>query len=46
MDTTFPNSGNSKRYDTQRLLLYPSDKINLERGDEYVALSNLSMYYT
>ena len=46
MDTTFTNSENSKRSDTQRLLLYPSDKINLERGDEYVALSNLSMYYT
>ena len=33
------NSGNG-------LLLNLSDKINLKRSDKYVALSNLSIYYT
>ena len=29
-----------------RLLLNLKDKINLKRSDKYVALSNLSIYYT
>ena len=29
-----------------RLLLDLSDKTDLKRGDKYIALSNLSMYYT
>ena len=40
------NSENSKTYDPHRLLLHLSDKINLKRSDKYVALSNLSIYYT
>ena len=40
------NSVNSKTYDSHRLLLNLSDKINLKRNDNYVALSNLSIYYT
>ena len=40
------NSKNSKTSDPQRLLLNLSDKINLKRGDKYVALSNLSTYNT
>ena len=32
--------------DTTRLLLNLTDKINLKRSDKYVALSNLSIYYT
>ena len=40
------NSGNSKTSDPHRLLLNLSDKINLKRSDKYVALSNLSIYYT
>ena len=40
------NSENSKTSDPHRLLLNLSDKINLKRGDKYVALSNLSIYYT
>ena len=40
------NSGNSKTSDPHRLLLNLTDKINLERSDKYVALSNLSIYYT
>ena len=40
------NSENSKTSDPHRLLLNLSDKINLKRSDKYVALSNLSIYYT
>ena len=40
------NSEDSKTYDPHRLLLNISDKINLKRSDKYVALSNLSIYYT
>ena len=45
MDTIFMNSKNSKTSDPHRLLLNFSDKINLKRSDDYVALSNLSIYY-
>ena len=40
------NSGNGKTSDPHRLLLNLSDKINLKRSNKYVALSNLSIYYT
>ena len=46
MNTIFMNSKNSKISDPHRLLLNLTDKINLKRSDKYVALSNLSMYYT
>ena len=46
MDTTFLNSENSKTYDPHRLLLNLTDKINLKRRDQYVALSNISICYT
>ena len=46
MDTIFMNSENSKTSDPRRLLLNISDKINLKRSDKYVALSNLTIYYT
>ena len=39
-------SGNSKTTDPHRLLLNLTDKVNLKRSDRYVALSNLSIYYT
>ena len=39
------NSKNSKTSDPHRLLLNLTDKINL-KSDKYVALSNLSRYYT
>ena len=45
MDTIFINSDNSKTSDSHRLLLNPSDQLDLRRGDEYVVLSNLSIYY-
>ena len=46
MDTMFKNSGDSKISDPHRLLLNLSDKINLKKKDKFVALSNLSIYYT
>ena len=39
------NSKNSKTSDPHRLLLNLTDKIDLRRKDEYIALSNLSIYY-
>ena len=40
------NSENSKTSDPHKLLCNLSDKIDLKRSDKYVALSNLSIYYT
>ena len=44
--TMFMNSKNSGTSDPHRLLRNLADKINLKRSDKYVALSNLSIYYT
>ena len=38
------NSKNSQTSEPHRLFLNLSDKINLKRNDNYVALLNLSMY--
>ena len=46
MDTIFMNSENSKTTDPHRLLLNLTDKINFMRSDNFVVLSNLSIYYT
>ena len=43
------NSENSKTSDPHRIILNLTnkiDKIDLRRKDKYVALSNLSIYYT
>ena len=40
------NSGNRKTFDSHRLLLNHSDKINSKIRDKYVALWNLYIYYT
>ena len=40
------NSGSSKTFDPHRLLLNLSDKITLKTSYKYVALSDLSIYYT
>ena len=40
------NSENSKTSDPYRLLLSLTEKIDLRRKDQYIALSNLSIYYT
>ena len=42
----FMNSDNSKTPDAHRLLLNLSDKINLSRNGNYIALSNLIIYCT
>ena len=46
MNTIFTNSKNSKMSDPHKLLLNFTDKIGLRRNDKYIALSNLSLYYT
>ena len=46
MDTVFMNSKNSQTSNLHRLLIKLRDKIRLNRSDKYVALSNLSIYYT
>ena len=46
MDAIFMNSKNGKISDPQRLLLSLTDKIDLRTRNNYVALSNLSIYYT
>ena len=40
------NSENSKTSEPHFLILKVSDKLDLRRGAEGVALSNLSIYYT
>ena len=42
----FMNSKNSKTSHTHRLLLSLTDKMNFKKSDKYIALSNLSMYFT
>ena len=46
MDTIFMNSENSTKSDPNSLLLNLLEKINLKRSEKYVALSNISIYYT
>ena len=46
MNTIFMNSENSQTFDPHRLLLNFTDKIDLRKKDKYIALSNLSIYYT
>ena len=40
------NSKNNKTSNPHRLILNLSHKINFKMSDKYVALSNLSVYYT
>ena len=40
------SSKNSKTSNPHRLLLNLTDKADLRRKDKYIALSNLSIYYT
>ena len=46
MNTICMNSENSKISDLHRQLLNLTDKKDLRRKDKYIALSNLSIYYT
>ena len=45
-NTISMNSKNSETPDPHRPLLNLSNKIDLKRKDKYVALSNLSIYFT
>ena len=46
MNTILMNFKNSKMSDPHRLILSLKDKIELQRKDKCIALSNLSIYYT
>ena len=46
MNTILMNSEKSKASDPHRLLLNGLEKMDLRRKDKYIALSNLSIYYT
>ena len=46
MDTIFMISKNGTTSDLHRLLINLLDKINLNVSNKYVALSNLSIYFT
>ena len=46
MDAIFISSKYGEIFDPHRLLLHLTDKINIKRSDKYIALSNLSIYYT
>ena len=46
MNTLFMNSENSKTSAPYVLLLQLTDKLDLIRGKNSIALSNLSIYYT
>ena len=46
MNTIFMTSKNSKTSKPHILMLNLTDKLDLRRSDKYIALSNLSIYYT
>ena len=46
MDTIFMNSENSKTSEPYILKLKLTDKLDLRIGEKFIALSNLSIYYT
>ena len=46
MDTSFMNSENSRTSEYHILVLKLTDKLDLRRGQNSIALSNLSIYYT
>ena len=46
MNAIFMNSKNSKTSDPRRLLSNLTDKIDVRRKGKYIAISNLSIYYT
>ena len=46
MDTIFMNTENSKISEPHVLMLKLTNKLDLRRGEQIIALSNLSIYYT
>ena len=46
MDTVFMNSESSKAPKLHVLILKPTNKLDLRMGEKFIALSNLTIYYT
>ena len=46
MDIKFMNSKNSQTFKPHVLILKFTDKLDLRSGENRIALSNLSIYYT
>ena len=46
METIFMNSKNSQTFKPDTLVLKFTDKLDLKRSENRIALSNLSIYYT
>ena len=46
MDTIFMNSENSKTFKQNDLVLKLTDKLDLRIDEKFIALSNLTIYYT
>ena len=46
MDTIFMNSENSKTPKPNVLILKLTNKLDLKLGEKFIALSNISIYYT
>ena len=46
VDTIFTNSKNSQTFKPHVLILTFTNKLDLRRGENRIALSNLSIYYT
>ena len=46
METIFVNTKNSKTSQSHKFVLNLSQRLDLRSSDKYVALQNLSIYYT
>ena len=46
MNTIFMNSRNSKTSNPHKLFFNLTDQMDLKKRNRYIALSNLSIYYT
>ena len=46
MDTVFMNSENNKTSEPYVSILKLTDKLDIRRGENSIALSNVSIYYT
>ena len=46
MEMIFINTKNSKTSELQKFVLSLSQRLDLKNSDRYVALQNLSIYYT
>ena len=46
METIFINTENSKKNEFNKFISYFTDKLNLKKANENIALVNLNIYYT